>query len=195
MLKLFLRAILAWQRRTAGARRGRGGAVVLTQRFGGLLNFNLHFHALVLEGIYTARERDGQAVFHPVRAPTTQEVAEIAAHVAARVRRLFQRLGLADEPCDDSDASALDAAQGAALFGGVAFGPRAGKRVRRLGTGLVRPKRERPSPSLASREHLTGVSPTSSSTRRATAPPTSSSNRSSCWRSSRCWSRHRGSTS
>jgi len=109
-----------------------------------LLNLNLHFHALVLEDVYAARESDGAAVFHPVRPPTTQEVAEIAAKVAARVRRLFQRRGLADEPGDDSEVSALDAAQSAALFGGVAFGPRAGKKVRRLGTGLTRPRRERP---------------------------------------------------
>ena len=113
------------------------------QRFGGLLNLNVHFHSIVLEGVYTLRERDGAAVFHPVRPPTTQEVAEIAARVAARVRGLLQRRGLVDES-DDTDAPALDAAQGAALFGGVAFGPRAGKKVRRLGTGLERPRRERP---------------------------------------------------
>ena len=90
------------------------------------------------------RERDGAAVFHPVRAPTTEEVAEIAARVASRVRRLFQRRGLLDESSDDAEASALAAAQGAALFGGVVFGPRAGKRVRRLGTGISRPRKPRP---------------------------------------------------
>ena len=79
-------------------------------------------------GLYTTRESDGAAVFHPVRAPTTEEVAQLAAQVAARVRGLLERHGLALEPCD-SDTPALDAAQGAALFGGVAFGPRAGKKV------------------------------------------------------------------
>jgi Putative transposase len=46
---------------------------------------NVHFHSIVLEGVYTVRERDGAAVFHPVRAPTTEEVAAIAGRVAARV--------------------------------------------------------------------------------------------------------------
>jgi hypothetical protein len=30
-----------------GVQRGRGGAVVVIQRFGGALNLNVHFHALV----------------------------------------------------------------------------------------------------------------------------------------------------
>ena len=143
VLRVFLRAITAWQCRTAGVRRGRGGAVVFLQRFGSLLNLNVHYHCLVLEGVYTTRESDGAAVFHPVRAPTTEEVAQLAAQVAARVRGLLERHGLLLES-EDSDTPALDAAQGAALFGGVAFGPRAGKKVRRLGTGVMRPRRERP---------------------------------------------------
>ena len=89
------------------------------------------------------RKEDGAAVFHAVRAPTTEEVAAIASKVAARVLRLLKARGLL-ESSDDAEASALDAAQGAALFGGVVFGPRAGKRVRRLGTGITRPRRERP---------------------------------------------------
>jgi hypothetical protein len=147
VLKIFLRAITAWQCRTAGVRRGRGGAVTFVQRFGGQLNANVHFHSIVLEGVYTVREKDGAAVFHPVRAPKTEEVAAIAARVAARMRRLFQRRGLLDESSDDAEASALDAAQGAALFGGVVFGPRAGKRVRRLQSGLRSARRCRGSTS------------------------------------------------
>ena len=124
-------------------RRGRGGAVVFLQRFGSLLNLNVHYHCIALDGVYTTRESGGAAVFHPVRPPTTEEVAQFAAQVAARVRGLLERHGLLLEP-SDSEAPALDAAQGAALFGGVAFGPRAGKKVRRLGTGVMRPRRERP---------------------------------------------------
>ena len=60
----------------------------------------------------TVREKDGAAVVHPVGL-RPEEVAAIAARVAARVRGLF-------------------------------LGRRAGKRVRRLGSGITRPRRERP---------------------------------------------------
>ena len=149
VLGIFLRAITAWQRRMAGVRRGRGGSslrsplpAAFLQRFGSLLNLNVHFHLVALEGVYTRRQADGAAVFHPVRAPTTEEVEAIAARVADRVRGLLERRGLLDEP--DADAAALEACQNAALFGAVALGPRAGKKVRRMGTGVVRPRKERP---------------------------------------------------
>jgi len=38
--------------------------VAIVQRFGGALNFNVHLHALVLDGVFT---KDGNVVrFHPV---------------------------------------------------------------------------------------------------------------------------------
>ena len=54
---IFLRALFGWLRRRArhrGIVDGRCGAVNFVQRFGGALNLNLHFHALVLDGVYTA---------------------------------------------------------------------------------------------------------------------------------------------
>ncbi|MDA2954030.1 MAG: hypothetical protein O2976_05400 [Actinomycetota bacterium] len=46
-----MRAILGFHRRRArdvGVRDGRSGAVTIVQRFGGALNMNIHFHALVM---------------------------------------------------------------------------------------------------------------------------------------------------
>ena len=43
----------------------KGGAVVHAQRFGSALNLNLHFHALVLDGVFV--ESDGAPVFHESR--------------------------------------------------------------------------------------------------------------------------------
>ncbi len=45
-------------------RPGRGGGVVVIQRFGGALNLNVHLHALVLDGVF-AREDDGCASVSP----------------------------------------------------------------------------------------------------------------------------------
>ena len=83
-----VRAVLAFLRRRArreGVADGRSGAVVVVQRFGGALNLNIHLHALVLDGVFT---NDGGAVrFHPVRRLTHEDVAEVVALVAQRVRR------------------------------------------------------------------------------------------------------------
>jgi Putative transposase len=38
--------------RDEGVEGGRSGAVVVIQRFGGALNLNVHFHALVLDGVF-----------------------------------------------------------------------------------------------------------------------------------------------
>ncbi len=53
---IFVRAVWSfYQRRArdAGDRGGRAGAVVCTQRFDSALRLDVHFHALVLDGIYT----------------------------------------------------------------------------------------------------------------------------------------------
>ena len=42
-------------RRKWGVHRGQCGAVTFVQRFGDALNLNVHFHSLVLDGIYCMR--------------------------------------------------------------------------------------------------------------------------------------------
>ena len=54
---LFLRSMLGFHSRKARENSldfGRGGAVVQIQRFGSPLNLNVHFHALVLDGVLHA---------------------------------------------------------------------------------------------------------------------------------------------
>jgi hypothetical protein len=55
--RLFVRAVFGFLRRRAresGVIDGRGGVVIVVQRFGGALNLNVHLHALVLDGVFTA---------------------------------------------------------------------------------------------------------------------------------------------
>jgi len=55
--KVFLRAVFGFYARAAAEddiEGGQGGAVNQIQRFGSALNANVHFHALALDGIYTA---------------------------------------------------------------------------------------------------------------------------------------------
>jgi hypothetical protein len=44
-------------RQQGSAPRGQCGAVTFIQRFGSALNANLHFHTLVLDGVYARAER------------------------------------------------------------------------------------------------------------------------------------------
>jgi len=60
-----------------GVVRGRSGAVVVAQRFGSALNLNLHFHALVLDGVYASASPFERPVFHPAEPLTDRDVAWI----------------------------------------------------------------------------------------------------------------------
>jgi hypothetical protein len=136
-----VRAVLGFLRRRVrrdGVAEGRGGAVVVVQRFGGALNLNVHLHALVLDGVFT---HDGGAVrFHPVPRLTREDVAQVVALVARRVMRLLERRGVAASAEDgeaadlwSDGAPVLAAVAAASVEGRVALGPRAGARVRRCG--------------------------------------------------------------
>jgi hypothetical protein len=55
VLAISVRVLLGFQRhraRRAGIRAGRSGSVTVIQRFGGGLNLNVHFHTLLLEGVF-----------------------------------------------------------------------------------------------------------------------------------------------
>jgi hypothetical protein len=106
---------------------------------GGALNTNVHFHTLVLDGVFTEAP-GGALAFHPAPGPSDAEVALVLATVRRRVQRLLVRHGL--EPADDvtgpadrlaEESPVLAGIVGASVQGRVALGSRAGARVRRLG--------------------------------------------------------------
>ena len=109
------------------------------QRAGGALNANLHFHTLVLDGVFTEAP-GGALAFHPARGPSDAEVTAALTTIRHRVHRLLVRHGL--EPADDArgpadrladESPVLAGIVGASVQGRVALGARAGARVRRLG--------------------------------------------------------------
>ena len=77
VLRLFIRTVFSSLRKRARSRlgpdapRARCGAVTFVQRFGDALNLNLHFHTLVLDGVYLPDEASGCARFHVPPHPTT----------------------------------------------------------------------------------------------------------------------------
>ena len=96
VLLIFTREVFAFYRERArqhGWPDGHTGSVTVIQRFGGALNLNLHFHTLVLDGVFNERE-DGALRFLPLPAPADRQVAEVLARVVAAVMRLLVRRGI-----------------------------------------------------------------------------------------------------
>jgi len=140
VLRIFVRRVFASQRRRARLRGSVDnplcGAVTFVQRFGGALNLNVHFHTLVLDGVYDARE--GMR-FRPLPPPDDDEIVRVAASVARAIVRLLERRGLTP----DNDPEEIDpvgrehpllaALYAASVSGRIATGSRAGQRVMRFG--------------------------------------------------------------
>ncbi len=116
VLGVYARVVLDLYARGArerGSRDGRTGMVTVIQRAASGLNLNVHFHMLVLDGVFS--EAPGGALeFHPAPAPRDDEVAEVLATVRHRVQRQLVRRGL--EPGDEAaGADERDVAGAAAL--------------------------------------------------------------------------------
>ncbi len=138
VLSVFVRALRTAYRRQArrqGLAGGETGMVTSVQRFGGAVNLHVHFHTLVLDGVFV-RTGDGTPSFHAAVPPTDADVQR----VVVRVRRRLERMGLAGPTGSDADADpladesvALAGLSEAAVLGRAAFGRRAGRGPLRVG--------------------------------------------------------------
>jgi hypothetical protein len=136
VLAVYVRAVFGWLRRRArraGVRDGQPGAVTLVQRFGSAVNLNLHYHTLVLDGVY--RERDGAATFWPLPPPTQRDVEKVCAAIARRVHRLLVRRGIESDAPDPlaENEPLLASISAASIQSLIATGDRAGAPVARVG--------------------------------------------------------------
>jgi hypothetical protein len=143
----FMDGVLAVMRRRArrqGIRAGQSGAVVFVQRFGGALNLNVHFHALVLDGVFHDQELLAEGggeqppTFRVAQRLRGGELADVLQTIEAKIGGLLRRRQL-DEQAAQEDLAArspeLAAAQAASIQGRLAFGPCRGQRVTRVGQG------------------------------------------------------------
>ena len=145
VLHIFVAAVFGSLRRRArvhsGVRQAQCVAVTFVQRFGGALNLNVHFHTLVLDGVYAAGEGRGIR-FHPLPPPDDAAVARVTTRIARRILALLERRGLGPQADPDEadplrrDQPLLAELYGASVHGRIATGPRAGHRVSTLGDGI-----------------------------------------------------------
>ena len=96
--RLLVDAIFAGYRARAKRRGLEGaqcGAINFVQRFGSSLNLNVHFHAVVVDGVWT-RSAGGGVQFHAAGAPTTDDLAAIVEQVNDRALAWLRRNGHID---------------------------------------------------------------------------------------------------
>ena len=121
------------------------GAVTVVQRFGSALNLNIHFHALLLDGVFVIERDLGDGVTTPkfieTPKPAQEEVLALMQTIQERMLRLFRRRGLVSEfeseaPAEGSqDQASIEAmCQGASVQYRLALGAMPGRRVRRIGS-------------------------------------------------------------
>ena len=147
LLAAFLRAVFASLRRRArecyGIRKAKCGAVTFLQRFGGSLNLNVHFHSLLLDGVYEVLPNSRGVRFVDLPPPDTQEVVRVLADTVARLASALERSGYGsrDEGDGEDELSrenpVLAALYAAAVQGRTAMGAEAGQRTTRLGNAAL----------------------------------------------------------
>jgi hypothetical protein len=138
VLGIVYRTLATHQIRKAGHTHesARTGAVTLIQRFGSALNLNIHFHMLLLDGVYT----DGHAVqakphFQRVKAPDRAELEQLVYAISERTGRYLERQGLLVRDQDNSylalelDDTGLEGVLGSSITYRIAVGPQQGRKA------------------------------------------------------------------
>jgi len=123
------------------------GSVTFIQRFGSAINLHLHFHVVFLEGVYLDRADQGRTPrFVTGEPPMDTDIADVVQKISRRVIRKLRQLGYLEAGIDAAGATGydplVDAApelartMAASVQQRIAFGERAGQRVRRIGSGF-----------------------------------------------------------
>ena len=90
----------------------RIGAVAFVHRFGALLNAHVHFHRVVVDGVFEA-DGAGGVRFREARGVGPEIVAEIKAQVRHRLLSVLARRGVLER----ADAAAMGTWDHAGIFG------------------------------------------------------------------------------
>jgi len=128
-----------------GIKDPQAGGVTFVQRFGSALNLNVHMHTIVMDGVFSVS--GPTPVFFQLRGPSDEEVADIVAAVAHNVIEALRKGDYLPEEGVDIDrpewldkafaeSEQLSAAVSASTTMRIAFGERAGQKVRRIGRGF-----------------------------------------------------------
>lgn len=106
LARIFHEAVFAryasWAKGT-GLGEAPTGSVCHVQRFGSSLNLHVHFHSMVLDGVFT-RDAAGRPVFHPAPAPAQTDLEDVLRRVHRRAVAWLGRKGLLESASIHGDA-------------------------------------------------------------------------------------------
>jgi ribosomal protein S27E len=114
------------------------GAVTLIQRFGSALNLNIHFHTLLIDGIYIRIPHDPQKlVFRKVPNLADDDVINLTESIAQKVTKKFVKLGLLYEDsldqgytlAADENGSGIEHLKASSITYRIAMGARKGQKA------------------------------------------------------------------
>ncbi|MGH7283011.1 MAG: transposase [Polyangiaceae bacterium] len=71
------------------------GAITFVQRFGSSLNLNVHFHVVMLDGVFV-RDSRARAIFHHAPLPSRDELEGVVERTRCRIRAWLARHGYVD---------------------------------------------------------------------------------------------------
>ena len=75
----------------------------MAQRSGSAPNLNLHFYALVLDGVYASSDPFTRPRFHPAERLSDRDVAEVTALLHRRIVRHLARTGPLRRNADETE--------------------------------------------------------------------------------------------
>ena len=104
VLNMALRKLFAWQRRATrrmGINMPQTGAITFVQRFGSLLNLNVHFHSLLPDGVF--QHVNNGVVFRPIPPPSGQDIERLVLQIARATEKLLKRNCEQSQPEEDLD--------------------------------------------------------------------------------------------
>lgn len=94
VLRIFVDVVSKWHKAKATVPSPKTGAISFVQRFGSSLNQHVHFHVLVLDGVYRPTKNGDSLVFEPSHHPTSDDLRSLTLLVLRRVRTLLKRRGI-----------------------------------------------------------------------------------------------------
>jgi len=141
---LFIQEVYRWYRKTAKAelgletvRQAKCGSVTFVQRADSGLRLNVHFHALVIDGVYVQTTPCQAPTFYEMPEPTDDDIVDIAIRVRRQVLKHLQEVGndFGDPNAFDDFADReplLAACAEGAVTAKVTLGERMGQQVERV---------------------------------------------------------------
>lgn len=146
-LGIVYRTIATWLIHQTGftQKTARTGAVTFIQRFGSALNLNVHFHILLLDGVYITAFDDHKQVFRRVNAPTKVDLEVLLHRLSTRLARFLVKEGILEQDIEHSylnlehlEENPLRQVHGHSITYRIAIGPQQGRKVFTLQTLLPR---------------------------------------------------------